>query len=399
MSWRGSLDGEDAAFCNGDVSMAAARHFAGGPRVMEVRPLGNGRINETYLVILDGVENPRFVLQRINERVFRDPSTVMANMRQVTEHGRARLGELAAARPGIRFELPRVLSAADGGDRWVDGAGGTWRAISFIENARSFDVIQNTDHAREIGRALGLFHWALSDLPLDSLADTLPGFHVTPRVLGRYEAVLSRTSTVDLPELEYGRRFVARRREWVGVLEKARERGRLVPRTIHGDPKVSNILIDETTGQAAGLVDLDTVKPGLVHYDIGDCLRSSCNPLGGDAPDWEKVRFEADLCRAVLNGYFERGGRFLTADDIDHFYDAIRLIAFELGMRFLTDHLEGDVYFKVTRRGQNLVRALVQFKLVESIELQEATLRKIIAEVSSSGLAGGGPRKTFQPGF
>lgn len=377
-----------ATLQHGDLPMLAAGRFSPDHRIVEVTPLGNGHINDTYLVARESGEEPRFVLQRINGRVFRDPASVVANMRKVTDHGRSRLKDLSAAAPGRRFELPRMLTAADGRDHWVDDCGGTWRALSFIENSRSFDAVQGTDHAREIGRALGLFHTAMSDLPTDSLLDSLPGFHVTPMVLSHYDEVRSKAPPPDLPEVTLCCRFVDRRRKWTGVLEDARARGRLLPRTIHGDPKVSNVMIDESTWSAAGLVDLDTVKPGLVHYDIGDCLRSTCNPLGGEARDREAVRFEPDLCRAALEGYFEWAGRFLTPDDIGHLYDAIRLIAFELGARFLTDHLEGNVYFKVAHPNHNLARALVQFRLVESIEAQEAAIRKIIGEVTSSGPAG-----------
>ena len=373
--------------------MPAAGRFCAGQRVLEVRPLGNGHINDTYLVVRESIEEPRFVLQRINARVFRDPPSVVTNMRKVTDHGRSRLKELTAAAPGLRFELPRMLTAADGRYHWVDGSGDTWRAISFIENSQSFDAVQDPDHAREIGRALGLFHTVMSDLPADTLVDTLPGFHITPKVLCHFDGVLSKTPVPSLPEAAHCCRFVSRRREWAGVLDDARARGRLMPRIIHGDPKVSNVMIDVWTRHAAGLVDLDTVKPGLVHYDIGDCLRSSCNPLGGDAPDWEAVHFEPDLCRAALEGYFQWAGRFLTPDDIDHLYDAVRLIAFELGVRFLTDYLEGNVYFKVAHPSHNLARALVQFRLTESIELQEADIRRIIGEVTSSGLAGGRSRE------
>ncbi|MCU0571871.1 MAG: aminoglycoside phosphotransferase family protein [Syntrophobacteraceae bacterium] len=382
---------------DGELPTLAAGRFSPGHRIVEVRPLGNGHINDTYLVVRESEEEPRFVLQRINGRVFRDPASVVMNMRKVTDHGRSRLKQLTAAAPGLRFELPRMLTAEDGRDHWVDTDGGTWRAISFIENSRSFDAVQGPDHAREIGRALGLFHTAMSDLPADSLLDTLPGFHITPRVLSHYDEVLSKAPPPDLPEVAHCCRFVGRRRKWAGVLEDARARGRLLPRTIHGDPKVSNVMIDESTWRAAGLVDLDTVKPGLVHYDIGDCLRSSCNPLGGEARDWEAVRFEPDLCRAALEGYFEWAGRFLTPDDIDHLYDAIRLIAFELGARFLTDYLEGNVYFKVAHPRHNLARAFVQFRLTESIELQEAAIRKIIGELVSSSLARGRSREGFHP--
>jgi len=140
-------------------------------------------------------------------------------------------------------------------------------------------------------------------------------------------------------------------------------------------------MIDTATGQAISIVDLDTVKPGLVHYDIGDCLRSCCNPLGEETERWEEVRFEPALCRAILRGYLSLARDFLTANDYEYLYEAIRLIAFELALRFFTDYLEGNVYFKVRHREHNLARALVQFKLTESIESQEATIRAMIQEL------------------
>ena len=175
--------------------------------------------------------------------------------------------------------------------------------------------------------------------------------------------------------------FVNRRRGWAGALEDARAGGKLRLRPIHGDPKANNVMMDADTGKAVGMVDLDTVMPGLVHYDIGDCLRSSCNPLGEESGGWEPVRFETDMCRAVLSGYFPVAGDFLDESDHEYFFDAARLIAFELGVRFLTDYLEGDVYFKVKDRDQNLKRALVQFKLTESIEAQEPTIRTILGDL------------------
>jgi hypothetical protein len=139
-------------------------------------------------------------------------------------------------------------------------------------------------------------------------------------------------------------------------------------------------MIDTTTGQAVSIVDLDTVKPGLVHYDIGDCLRSCCNLMGEETGQWERVHFDPDLCKAILQNYLSMARKFLTENDFDFIYDSIRLIAFELGLRFFADYLEGNIYFKVRRPEHNLARALVQFKLTESIESQETVIRNIILE-------------------
>jgi Ser/Thr protein kinase RdoA (MazF antagonist) len=266
-------------------------------------------------------------------------------------------------------------------DHWIGSDGSFWRAISFIDGAQSFETIQNIGHAQEIGYALAMFHLLIKDLPLEALADTLEGFHITPRYLRHYDEVLSKTGPSQSPEVDYARQFINRRRTLVDVLERAKEQGKLPLRPIHGDPKVNNVMIDIQTGQAVGFVDLDTVKPGLIHYDIGDCLRSCCNPLGEEVEHGEMVRFELDFCRAVLKGYLSLAGEFLKNTEYEYLFDAIHLIAFELGLRYFTDYLEGNIYFKVEQAEQNLNRALVQFKLTESIESQEAEIQSLIRDL------------------
>lgn len=362
-----------------DNLFAVAEQFKPQGRVIDIREFGNGNINNTFLVTLDTKGEKHFILQRINTQVFRQPELVMLNMRICTEHIRRRL-QLAPLGAGRRWEVPSVLSAHDGRDHWLDSDGSFWRAISFIDGSQSFDTIKDIDHASEVGYALGIFHNLLSDLPPDRLSDTLEGFHITPRYLRHYEEVLAKYNAGKSPEVNYCLQFVSGRNAWAHVLENARAQGRLRLRPIHGDPKVNNIMIDTATGQAISIVDLDTVKPGLVHYDIGDCLRSGCNPLGEETEQWEKVNFAPDLCKAILQGYFSMAREFLTENDFSYICDSIRLIAFELGLRFFTDYLEGNVYFKVRHPEHNLARALVQFKLTESIESQETAIRNVIRE-------------------
>jgi Ser/Thr protein kinase RdoA (MazF antagonist) len=366
-----------------DNLVAAADQFKPQGKVVDIREHGNGNVNDTFLVTLDSEEDRHFILQRINTRVFGQPELVMLNMRTFTEHVRKRL-QLAPPNADRRWEVVRVLSAPDAKDYWTDPDGSFWRAISFIGGSQSFDTIKNVEHAREVGYALGMFHNLLSDLPAERLADTLVGFHIAPRYLQHYDEVLAKNPAPQFPEIDYCLRFVGERRDWAHVLENARAQGRLRLRPIHGDPKVNNVMMDTTTGQAIGMVDLDTVKPGLTHYDIGDCLRSGCNPLGEETERWETVRFEPDLCQAILRGYLSSARTFLSENDYDYLYDAIRLIAFELGLRFFTDCLEGNVYFKARDRKHNLFRALVQFKLTESIELQAAAIRTIIHDMRRS---------------
>jgi Ser/Thr protein kinase RdoA (MazF antagonist) len=251
--------------------------------------------------------------------------------------------------------------------------------MSFVD-AQSFDTIRDMDHAREVGYALGAFHTLLSDLSPERLSDTLEGFHITPRYMQHYDKVLAKYGAGSSPDVQYCRRFVSERSVLAHVLENARAQGRLLLRVIHGDPKVNNIMMDTSSGQAVSIIDLDTVKPGLAHYDIGDCLRSGCNALGEETEAWEKVRFDTDFCGAILEGYLSTARKFLSGNDFEYLYESIRLIAFELGLRFFTDYLEGNVYFKVRGPEHNLARALVQFKLAESIEAQETAIRAIIRE-------------------
>ncbi len=350
-------------------------------RVIDIREFGSGNINKTFLVTIDSKKNHCFILQCLNNHVFPKPELVMANMRVTTGHIRRRLC-LVPPCAGRRWEVPYIIPAHDGSDYWRNEDGSFWRAITFIGGSQSFLTIQDSDHAAEVGYALGFFHSLLSDLSPGRLADTLPGFHVTPLYLRHYEEVVAKCPPATSPEINHGMRFISKRTALTHVLENARQQGRLFLRPIHGDPKVSNVLMDATTAQAVGLVDLDTVKPGLVHYDIGDCLRSSCNTQGEEVESWQSVNFDAGLCRAVLKGYLSVAGVFLTANDLEYFYESVRLIAFELGLRYFTDYLEGNIYFKVKGPDHNLLRALVQFSLTESIESQEPDIRNIIRDAA-----------------
>jgi hypothetical protein len=275
-----------------------AEQFRPRGRVIDIRVFGNGNINDTFLVTLeenaDTLRREHFILQRINTLVFHHPELVMRNMRISTEHIHRRL-DLKAPGNGRRWEVPSVLLTQDNKDHWIDSEGSFWRAISFIEGSQTFETIRDIAHAAEVGYALGFFHSLLSNLPPERLADTLPGFHVTPGYLQHYDEVLSKHGGSRSTDANYCFKFVEDRTGLTRILEDARAQGRLFFRPIHGDPKVNNILMDIATGQAISIVDLDTVKPGLVHYDIGDCLRSGCNPSGEETEKWEDVHFEPDL--------------------------------------------------------------------------------------------------------
>jgi Ser/Thr protein kinase RdoA (MazF antagonist) len=367
---------------NMDDVKRVAEQFTAGGRVFDVREHGNGNINDTYLVTVDEQEEDHFVLQRINVHVFTRPKRIVHNLRVFEKHVQGRLmAENNGSNPR-HWDVPSVRSTRDGQDYYIDPRGGFWRAISFVNHSQSYETVQSENHAREAGYALGRFQSLVSDLNIELLYDTLEGFHITPHYLSQYDATMAKgPRDEDSPEIRYCHRMVAERREWLAVLEDAKAVGKLKMRTIHGDPKINNIMICDHTGQAISLIDLDTVKPGLVHYDIGDCLRSSCNPLGEDTLDFDNVRFEIDLAQAILDGYVSVASQFLTEDDYAYIYNAIRLLAFECGLRFFADYLAGDVYFKVKHPEHNLHRAIVQFKLTENIEAQVRAIRAMIDDL------------------
>lgn len=364
------------------IVIEVAAHFMPMENITAVSAHGSGNVNDTYLVSTR--EGAPFILQRINTAVFEEPAAIMENLRIISRHLAAKCiadkGEVSC------WQSVHLLPTREDADYHLDRRGGFWRALSYIGNSAAFDTIQHEAHAHETGFALGRFQRLLADLDPALLHDTLPGFHITPRYLARYHAAAAGMPAISAsPDANYCRAFIATAAPWTAVLEQAKANALIHERIIHGDPKVSNILLDEHTGRAAALIDLDTVKPGLPQYDVGDCLRSACNPAGEEAACPNEVRFDTDICRAILKGYLGEAGAFLSAADLELFFDAARLIAFELGLRFFTDHLAGNVYFKTSRPEHNLHRAVVQFSLAESIMRQEKAIRQIIAELSPHG--------------
>ncbi|MHB8845907.1 MAG: phosphotransferase enzyme family protein [Nitrospirota bacterium] len=341
-------------------------HFHLPGRLIKVERFGSGLINETYLAEFDESGSIRkYILQRINRTVFKRPELVMENVEIVTGHLQDRLRREGVADPAS--VTPALVRARDGRSFQVDPSGEHWRMFHFIETGVVFDTVQDIAHAREVGRGLGRFQALVSDLPPSLLHDTLPGFHHTPR----YLADLDRAAGAGAERLNAVREelaFVSKRRDLARVLTDMMESGRIPLRVVHNDPKVNNVMISAATGKALCMLDLDTVKPGIVHFDFGDCVRSAANPAGEDAADLDAVVFDQDRYEALRKGYLEEAGVFLTQAEIDMLPLSVKVITFELGMRFLADHLRGDTYFRVAHRGHNLHRCRVQFRLLEGME-------------------------------
>ncbi|MBC8317740.1 MAG: aminoglycoside phosphotransferase family protein [Desulfobulbaceae bacterium] len=362
----------------------AAEHFVSLEEVSSIVQLGSGNVHDTFLVTCRS--GYKLILQRMNRDVFPDISRVMENLFFLSEYySQIPAPHLTGEEPCWQF--PSVVLTKNG-QSFLDLQDGCWRALRYIDDTRILEKIDNLQVAQEVGHVLAGFHKMGQGVEASRLHDTLPGFHVTPLYLHHYETVINAGVDTSLQGAGFAfcRDFIEKRKSIVTVLEEAKELGKLAVQVIHGDPKLENILFDAGSDKAVALIDLDTVKPGLILYDLGDCLRSCCNRSGGEeCDDPGCVSFDLSICRAVLEGYLAEGAGILSLFDYEYLYEAIRLIPFELGMRFFTDYLEGNVYFKVGNEEQNLKRALVQFHLVASIEEQEGDLRELVEELSSWG--------------
>ena len=332
--------------------------------IREISALGNGLINDTYLV---KTEAETFVLQRINTQVFPEPGLVMENMMILNQH----IQQLNSGE--IKLIIPEVIRPINQGCYIIDQENNYWRALAFIGDTVSKESISNQHEAEQVGFALAHFHRLLCDIDSNSFHDTLPGFHITPTYFQYYQQIeKQKGSSFKGIKVQSARIFIDDFQSKINVLEDARQEGLLIERIIHGDPKLNNFLFDKQTHKIISLIDLDTVKPGLVHYDIADCLRSCCH-------NKQTNTFDLKKCAAILNSYLKEAGMFFTRYDYQFLYPAIQLIPFELGLRFFTDFLQGNQYFKVDFPEHNLDRAVAQFELCSSIRKQETEIKQLIS--------------------
>lgn len=346
--------------------------FCRKPREALVRPLGTGNINATFLVEDD---RRRFVLQRINSTVFPNPQLVVENFARISNHLAS-----AAMHRGIPFVCARPVTGVNGALYHVDGVDECWRAQTYVDHQVVARNCLTEAHLLGLGQVLGRFHLLTEDLDLAGVGNPLPGFHVTPHYLAAYDEAAANWRRPISDSLAQAMARVTALRAGAGRLETAAGRGVLRRRVIHGDPKLDNVIF-RASGETVGLFDLDTAGPGLIHYDLGDCLRSACNGEGEQPGDWRKVRFDQERCATVLTGYLQTAGSRLSEADREYIVDGVLVISFELGLRFLTDHLQGDVYFRVTAPGENLVRALGQLRLAESIAERESAIRAMVGRL------------------
>jgi len=340
-------------------------------------PWGTGHIHDTYVVAYTLDNAPvRYIVQRINHSVFKDPVRLMENIQRVTAHIRTKLEQQGV--PDVDRRTLTLVPAHDNRPYYRDEDGNFWRTFPFIENTHIYDSVRTPAEAFEVANSFGGFQNLLRDLPGPPLHETISNFHHTPKRIEIFDEALaedvSNRAAAARPEIE----FALEREQMAAVLIELLRAGAVPERVTHNDTKFSNVLIDDSTGQGICVIDLDTVMPGLSLYDFGDMVRTATSPACEDIRDLANVHMHMPMFEALVRGYLSSAGSFITKTERRHMAFSGKLITFETGLRFLTDYLVGDTYFKIRREGHNLDRCRAQFKLVESIETQQEEMNRFV---------------------
>ena len=340
-------------------------------------PFGNGHINNTFLVRIAGAEE-KYILQRINSYVFKKPAEVMENMRHVTEY----LREEIRREGGDPARETLQLISARSGECWAaDAEGEVWRVMLFVPDTESPQLPDDLGVLEDCGRAFGRFARRLKDFPAASLHETIVDFHNTPVRLRQLEDAAARDACGRLKDVAEEMAFARAREAETRILTDALAAGKIPLRVTHNDTKVNNVLLDKKTGKAICVVDLDTVMPGLLAYDFGDAIRVGACSAEEDERDLSLVRFELPKYRAFAAGFLSELKGALGEEELLSLEAGARLMTLENGMRFLADHLNGDVYFRIHRPGQNLDRARTQFALLADMERHQAEMADTLREL------------------
>lgn len=357
------------------------RHFKFEGKFIEAVPFGSGHINDTYAASYkksDG-ETRRYILQRINNKVFTEPEKLMENIAGVTSHIRKKL---ISEGGDPERETLNIIPTEDGKSFYRSEAGEYWRGYVFIENARTYDIVENASHFYNGGKAFGRFQKLLSDYPADKLYETIPDFHNTVKRFDAFVKTVEKDTVNRASDAVNEIEFVFKRMEDTFILNNLYKNGELPLRVTHNDTKFNNVMIDDISGEGICVVDLDTVMPGLSLYDFGDSIRSGANPAAEDEMDLSKVEIDLKLFEYFTHGFLDSARGFLTDTEIEYLPFAAKIMTFECGMRFLTDYLSGDTYFKIHRASHNMDRARTQFKMVTDMERKFDLMKSIVMKYS-----------------
>jgi len=359
----------------GELRAVAAKFQIEGEFV-EAEPWGNGHINETYESVFRTAEGRRrFIHQRINESIFKDVAGLMDNIERVTKH----LGAKVAAAGGDPERNALALVSTLDGRSWCrDDGGGPWRTYVFVEDAKSYDTVEDLKHVENASRAFGQFQEQMADIPGPRLTETIPNFHHSRKRFENFQGSLERDETGRAASVKEETDFVLSREGDCSKLVDLLGVGELPERVTHNDTKLNNVMLDPDTGDAVCVIDLDTCMPGLTAYDFGDSVRIGASTAAEDEQDLSKVSMSLDMFERIARGYLDSAGQFLTPKEVEVLAFSARLLTLECGMRFLADHLDGDIYFRIHRENHNLDRARTQFKMVADMEQMSEQMEEIV---------------------
>ena len=348
--------------------------FDFGVRTPQAVRYGEGHINDTFLV---DVGTERFILQRVSSAAFKEPDKLMENIVNVTDYLSR---EIQRQGGSPRRETLTVIRTCQGENSFTDSEGGVWRVFPFVEGTVCYQAAETPQLFAASGRAFGRFQRLLRDYPAHTLHETIPHFHDTEDRLRKFKAAVAADPLGRAADCRADIDFVLAREADCSAALSAQREGVLPLRVTHNDTKLNNVLMDAETGNALCVIDLDTVMPGLSINDFGDSIRFGANHNAEDEPDLSKVNFDLDLFSIYAAAFLEEAGEALTEAEVRYLPWGAKLMTLECGMRFLTDHLEGDGYFHISRPGQNLDRARTQFKLVADMEAQWDQMNAIVAQ-------------------
>ena len=343
-------------------------------------PIQNGHINDTYKLNFSCEHESRksYILQKINTSVFRDPLGLMHNIHEVSNYLRPKLEDKERTLQIVRTKNHNLF---------LDGKNdGCWRAFEFIDNTVSYEKVTSTEQMYKAGLAIAKFHHLLADYPVDNLKITIKDFHNTKWIYDQFMVDLQRDKSGKSAEVFKESSFFEKRQKYFGVYESLKEEGKLPIRICHNDTKFNNILFDKKTEEPVALIDLDTVMPGFVLNDFGDAIRTGANSAAEDEKELDRVQFNLSFYESFTKGYLTKAKNFLCQEELNWLAYSPYIITMEQGIRFLHDHLNGDIYFKTSRKNHNLERARNQIKLAEEMELQLVRMNELVVQYSSSPL-------------
>ncbi len=349
-----------------------------GGTFLKGKSFGSGHIHETFFIESAEKDKDNYILQNINNKVFRNIPELQENLERVTVHLHKKISVIPGS--DIKRECLQMIPSKDGKSWITDDYGNFWRMFVFIENHRSYDIVDSPDKAFEGGKAIGRFQALLADLPGKPLNETIPDFHNVEMRLDSFRHTLRKDPARRVNETKNETEFILKRADEMIIIQKLGREGKIPVRITHNDTKFNNILFDEND-KSLCIIDLDTVMPGYFHSDFGDAIRTGANIAAEDEKELSKIRMDIELFEAYARGYLSETFNTLNGIEKEYLAFAPLLMTFEQALRFLTDHIDGDKYYKIHHENHNLQRTRSQIRLLESMEEQYGEMREIVRKL------------------